>query len=272
MARIRSIKPEFWSDGKVASLPKPTALFFISLWNFAEDNGVITDDARSLSLRVPIFRSQDVDKMLNALWKEGLIKRSPSDGLVLITNWKHQKIDKPRDGKVNVNEINWLTFEESSKDIEQSPKPSRKDRIGKDSIGSDRIIAAQPEKPSADSADAEIKKLASQLIARYCELWKAKYKTNVSMSGKWAGNAKTLIKDHGLNRSLELVESFMEMNEHVWCRHSFEQILLKLATISHYAGTGVQISKTQINQLDKSQANKAAGEDAAAYFRKKEMA
>lgn len=125
-------------------------------------------------------------------------------------------------------------------------------------------------KPSADSANAEVGKLASQVIARYCELWKSKYKTNISFSNKWAGNAKTLVKDHGLNRSLELVESFMEMNDSWFLQnsHSFDLILTKLASIARYDGTGVQINKTQAIQLDKSQANKSAGDDAAAYFRK----
>lgn len=116
----------------------------------------------------------------------------------------------------------------------------------------------------------EIGKQVSQVIARYCELWKARYNTNVSMSGKWAGNAKTLVSDHGVKRSIELVEAFMEMNDSwfIQNRHSFDLILLKLAQINHYAGTGVQITKTQINQLDKTQTNKNAGEEAAEHFLK----
>lgn len=126
------------------------------------------------------------------------------------------------------------------------------------------------EKGVPQISKSDLGQQASQVIARYCELWKAKYKTNVSMSGKWAGNAKTLIKDHGLNRSLELVESFMEMNDSWFLQnsHSFDLILTKLASIARYDGTGTQFNKTQAIQLDKSQANIAAGDDAAAFFRK----
>ena len=41
MARIRTIKPEFWSDEKVGGLPLACRLLFIGLWNFADDYGVI---------------------------------------------------------------------------------------------------------------------------------------------------------------------------------------------------------------------------------------
>ncbi len=40
MARIRTIKPEFWEDEKIGKLPIPCRLF-IGCWNFADDFGVI---------------------------------------------------------------------------------------------------------------------------------------------------------------------------------------------------------------------------------------
>jgi hypothetical protein len=176
--RIRSIKPEFWSDDKIADLPKATALFFIALWNFADDQGIITDDGRALSLRIPIYRSQDIHKMLNALWKTGLIKRSPSDGLVFINGWAHQKIDRPRDGKWKGKEINWLTWSDSTNDRDPSSINRRKDRIGRDRIGSDRISTAstaqgaielQPTSPSPTAPKAMV---TQKVIARYCDHWR----------------------------------------------------------------------------------------------------
>src|SRR5437867_1014768 len=41
MARIRTVKPEFWEDEKVASLSFPARLLFIASWNFADDAGVL---------------------------------------------------------------------------------------------------------------------------------------------------------------------------------------------------------------------------------------
>jgi hypothetical protein len=39
MPRIRSIKPEFWSDGGMAELDFLTRLFYIALWTYADDEG-----------------------------------------------------------------------------------------------------------------------------------------------------------------------------------------------------------------------------------------
>lgn len=37
--RIRQVKPAFWSDAKLASLPEGTRLFYIGLWMVADDAG-----------------------------------------------------------------------------------------------------------------------------------------------------------------------------------------------------------------------------------------
>ena len=39
--RIRSVKPEFWEDEDVAALPPLTRLYFIGLWNLADDAGYL---------------------------------------------------------------------------------------------------------------------------------------------------------------------------------------------------------------------------------------
>jgi hypothetical protein len=138
MARIRSIKPEFWVDSKIASLPKATALFFIAIWNFADDDGIFETDSRSLSLRIPIYRAQDIQKMVNALWKAGLIVCSPDDDLAMVRGWHHQRIDKKRDGKYKLSEILWKSWVDSKNAREESTQGS--DRRGKDKIGEDRIL------------------------------------------------------------------------------------------------------------------------------------
>jgi hypothetical protein len=85
--------------------------------------------------------------MLNALWKTGLIKRSPSDGLVLIARWEHQKIDKPRDGKYKSKEIKWMTWSDSENGRDDSTQG--KDRIGSDTIGEDRKSCGRAQEPDA---------------------------------------------------------------------------------------------------------------------------
>jgi hypothetical protein len=121
-----------------------------------------------------------------------------------------------------------------------------------------------------DSVKTESNEDVKLLIAHYCDAWKTKYKTNVSMSGKWVGNAKTLIRDHGLKKSTYLINAFMQMNDSWFIkkRHAFDLILTNLAEINHFAGTGISVTNAQLNQLDKTQSNKKAAEEAGEYFMK----
>lgn len=53
MARIRTVKPEFWTDGDVMDLSPQARLLFIGSWNFALcDYGHLADDARRLRRQV----------------------------------------------------------------------------------------------------------------------------------------------------------------------------------------------------------------------------
>lgn len=46
MARIRSIKPEFWTDRKLARCTRDARLLYISMWNLADEWGRLHGDAR----------------------------------------------------------------------------------------------------------------------------------------------------------------------------------------------------------------------------------
>ena len=52
MPRIRTIKPEFWTDSKIVALTPHARLLFIGMWNFADDHGCVDDDPMQLKLRV----------------------------------------------------------------------------------------------------------------------------------------------------------------------------------------------------------------------------
>lgn len=278
MPRIRTVKPEFWTDGSNLELSDSCALFFIGLWNFCDDEGKHTYNLNQLVAELGgRWHVGKVKLFISCLVKSGQLRINSTSTWIQVTGWSHQKIDKPKQPKVNSIDLQWLTHEESLIALDESSTIRRKDRIGKDSIGSDRIVATKSEKseiiknPSDDSAKAEVGKLASKVIARYCELWKDKYKASAPMHGKWAGNAKTLVKDHGLERSLSLVESFMSMNDSwfIQRRHSFDLILTSIASIAHYSGTGVQIdSRATFNKSNqRTDNNRAAAE---AYMKKLE--
>lgn len=71
MARIRTIKPEFWEDEKIGKLPIPCRLFFIGCWNFADDFGVIKGNAALLKSQIfpydESLRVSEIKKWIDSL-------------------------------------------------------------------------------------------------------------------------------------------------------------------------------------------------------------
>lgn len=104
MARIRSIKPEFWTSQQVMECSPVARLMFIGLWNFADDRGRHPHNAKQI--KALIFPSDDitvdaVTGLLAELAEHGLISTYDVNGkrYLAITGWHHQKIDRPQDPK-----------------------------------------------------------------------------------------------------------------------------------------------------------------------------
>ena len=95
MSRIRTIKPDFWTDEKVVQLPFEARLLFIGMWNFADDEGFLVDEPDRLKLQ--IFPSDDVDPwyLVDLLIASERLERIIVDGgsLLRIKNFdQHQQI------------------------------------------------------------------------------------------------------------------------------------------------------------------------------------
>ena len=105
MARIRTIKPEFWSNEKVMNCSRDARLLFIGLWNFADDQGRLPNSAKTI--RAQVFPGDDdvdstiIRRMLDELSSNDLLFEYECDGRTYfqITGWNHQKIDRPQPAK-----------------------------------------------------------------------------------------------------------------------------------------------------------------------------
>ncbi len=140
MLRIRSIKPEFWRDEKIAKLKNKLAgYFFIGLWNVADDEGKFKLDPKSLALQLPIFRTKEVVIYLSELSQKGLIVKSECSQWGLIAKWHHQKISNPTVPYVKKEQIKWVTDIDSRSGIEHSVSPHPLLRIGEDRKGREGI-------------------------------------------------------------------------------------------------------------------------------------
>lgn len=105
MARIRSIKPEFWSSPKLPADPW-SRLLYMAMWNWADDNGVGTANPRELLG----FAFPNDDDITVADLRRMLVEIRRAFGVVFyevagrpyysIPSWeKHQKFDRRSKGK-----------------------------------------------------------------------------------------------------------------------------------------------------------------------------
>lgn len=109
MARIRSIKPEFWTDDLIGSLARDYRLLFVATWNLADDEGLLRWSAPYLKGAVFPYDDDisvaDVEKGMNALTASGMIYPylggKAQQKLAFIVNFhKHQKINRPSPSKL----------------------------------------------------------------------------------------------------------------------------------------------------------------------------
>lgn len=104
MARIRSIKPEFWTSEQVMECSPIARLLFVGMWNFADDKGRLPCAPKTL--KAQIFPGDDFDganilRLIAELSENGLVHRYTVDDkeYLQVTGWHHQKIDKPQKPK-----------------------------------------------------------------------------------------------------------------------------------------------------------------------------
>jgi hypothetical protein len=97
VARIRTIKPDFWTDGNMVKLSPFARLLYIGMWNFTMcDHGHLADDAMKLKLQVLPMDNVDIEALLDEIMASGRVVRMEADGrsYLLVKRFEdHQKID-----------------------------------------------------------------------------------------------------------------------------------------------------------------------------------
>lgn len=174
MARIRTLKPTFWTDGKVISVSPQARLLFEGTWTFALcDYGHVADDARQLQLQVLpadthmmvrdaaggwTVAPMDPEALVAELLEVGLLERITAGGrtyLHAVRFTEHQKLEKrwtPRCPACR----NLAEPPGTSTNLSETPRPSAPDRTGQDGTtaaaaagGANDAAAAAEDLPTA---------------------------------------------------------------------------------------------------------------------------
>ena len=97
MARIRTIKPEFWISTQIGQCSIPARLLFVASWNFADDFGRLPADPDRLKAQAFPLDPVEVASLVGELIAAGLVAEYDANGQKFwqILGWlRHQKIDK----------------------------------------------------------------------------------------------------------------------------------------------------------------------------------
>jgi hypothetical protein len=104
MARIRTIKPQFWTDEKIGKLPLGARLLFIGLWNLADDEGIVLWNAAYIKGQLFPYdtriRMSDINRWMNDITSLKLVAcyvDVQRNIYGFVSTWHiHQKINKPQ--------------------------------------------------------------------------------------------------------------------------------------------------------------------------------
>lgn len=103
MARIRTIKPEFWTDSKIVQLPFEARLLFIGMWNFCDDDGYIANDPDQLQMQILPGDDVDAAELVDLLIAAELVDSvftDDKDWLHIKSFLEHQRISHPTKSEV----------------------------------------------------------------------------------------------------------------------------------------------------------------------------
>jgi len=106
MARIRTIKPDFFTSDTVSALPLRARLTWLGLWTHCDDHGRCRDSVKLIKAAVwPLddVSLQEIETDLNTLADRRVILRYSVDGknYLAVTGWtEHQKVNRPTPSKI----------------------------------------------------------------------------------------------------------------------------------------------------------------------------
>lgn len=137
MARIRTIKPEFWSSEELSALPEAAHILAAALLNFSDDAGYFLANpglvkASCFPLRDP---STSIPDCLSLLVSVGFIRLGSLNGKRFghVVNFdRHQRINRPTPSKISDMGIVWDNAQHAHPHINDNAPPERNREQGKE--------------------------------------------------------------------------------------------------------------------------------------------
>lgn len=109
MARIRTVKPEFWEDEDLGCISRDARLLFIACFNIADDEGRMRWNPTFIKSKAFLYDDdlslEDVARLMAELEEGGFVAPyiggKASQRLAVVVNFlRHQKINRPQPSKI----------------------------------------------------------------------------------------------------------------------------------------------------------------------------
>lgn len=154
MARIRTVKPDFWKHEELSELPEVVHMFAAALLNYSDDEGFFNANPKLIKAELFPLRepSMNVHGMLSELSKIGYIKLyKGTDGKTyghVVNFLEHQRVNRPQASKYKA----LIDFTEGSVNAHElftaGKEGKGKERKGRDNMSGkpDGMVKAECEK------------------------------------------------------------------------------------------------------------------------------
>ena len=179
MPRIRSIKPDFWSDEKLAGLDPLDRLVFLGLISMADDAGRLIDNLKSIDGQLFPVTDHSSRESLETLARLSRISRytvASGQKVIQVVNWHHQRIAHPSTHVLPPQE-DMDTLARSSREAHESlariargshellvpDLGSRRKEVGDKEIGNKEVVSrerARDHEPRANRAEQTAPRLS----------------------------------------------------------------------------------------------------------------
>lgn len=258
MARIRTIKPEFFTDGKISRLSADSALFFVGLWTCADDYGYVSSDTRELALRMPRWRPQSLHHMLSSLAAHGLVRVSITAGVAQVIGWGHQRINDRRSSKWatmdNDGQIKWDEIKIDAQTSDRKPlglERRGEERRGRESLSGQRPPVTPPPPVKKSPPNTELNR---KIWEAYRSAYAARYQKdpirNLTVNGQISQIGKRLGEE-----AIEVVKFYVGHNDGFYLKktHSIGQCLADAESLHTQWVRGRPVTSSLVRQYEKQQ-------------------
>ncbi len=129
MARIRTIKPEFFTSEQIVDLSPMARLLFIATWCEADREGRLKWAMRTIKMRYFPSDDCDIDALARELLASGLVKLY-GDGLAFIPSFLNHQHINPRESQSSLPDPNQARVDDASARVSDAQVGRKEGREG----------------------------------------------------------------------------------------------------------------------------------------------